>query len=84
MRRRTAISQIATYGTDDAGGLNAVIPVGPDAPLLVCRGCADHASQSRRGPRFHAPRGVLVETLTSLPIANCAYAGSLATGRPAG
>jgi hypothetical protein len=69
-RTRAGPPLVATYGADDAGGLNAVIPVGPDALLFVCRGCADLASPSRRGPRFHAPRGVLVETLTSLPIAN--------------
>ena len=65
-------SQFATCGADAAVGLNAAAPVRPEALLFLWRGYADPASRARPGPRFHAARGLLAETLTSLLFANLA------------
>jgi hypothetical protein len=59
-----AAPQFATCGADDADGVNAVVPVGREALLFRWRGYADPASRTRPAPRFHAPRGLMAETLT--------------------
>ena len=61
---------VATCGADDADGVNAVVPVGPEALLFRWRGYADPASRTRPAPRFHAPRGLMAETLTPPLLAN--------------
>jgi hypothetical protein len=67
------VLRFATCGADDAVGLNAVVPVRPEALLFLWRGYADPASRARPGPRFHVARDLLAETFTSLLLANLAH-----------
>ena len=74
---------VATCGADAADGLNAVVPVGPEALLSLWRGYADPGSRTRPGPRFHAPRGVLAETLTPLSLASLGSLGVIGGAKSA-
>ena len=62
----------ATSRADDAGGLDAWVPVGPEALLFLWRGYADPAPRARPAPRFDAARRLLAETLSPLLVARSA------------
>jgi len=75
--RAQPVSLVATWGADDAVVLNAVVLGGAEALLFPWRGYADPASRTCPGPGFHAPRGLLAETLTSLLLAKGAHLGAV-------
>ena len=61
----------ATCEAHCAGGLNAVVPVGPDALLLLRRGYADPAPRARPEPRSDVAGGLVAETLSAPQLATC-------------
>ncbi|MBV9336594.1 MAG: hypothetical protein JO243_11950 [Solirubrobacterales bacterium] len=71
---------VATCGVDDAGGVNALGTVGPEALLFLSGGYAYRAPRIRPAPRFDAARRLSTDTLSSLLLAKGAHLGGVDRG----
>src|SRR5690349_18394239 len=61
--------RFATSNADDAGSLDAVFTLGPEALLLRWRGYQDPARRTTSEPRSWSPTGLLAEILSALLLA---------------
>src|SRR5437868_15383552 len=65
--------RFATSDANDAGGLNAVFTLGPEALLLLWRGYQDPARRTTSGPRSWSPTGRLAEISSALLLAKLGH-----------